>query len=349
MKKVTQFFREPRPAGAMLVIGIFAGITIGGGVGVVASPSSKPVTVCVNQANFMRYSKTNRCAAGETRVAIGQTGAVGAKGDTGAAGTNGTNGATGAKGDTGATGAKGDTGAVGAKGDTGATGAKGDTGDRGTNGTNGTNGINATAITPQSVCDGSDAGTVANEVCKVGMTGPGGGLIFYVDHDDEYATYDYLEAAPTDTFTGSPWSTSTPNCGASQNATCLNNPIYSNGDTDLTAARGSHRGLFGGKAATASIVARHDAGSVAKTLYAAGKADDYEVNGKSDWWLPSKEELEMMQEKLNHKGLGNFSSMPYWSASEIDSNDAWLLTFATGKMVNQSKSFTFVIRPVRAF
>jgi hypothetical protein len=46
------------------------------------------------------------------------------------------------------------------------TGVKGDT--------NGT-----LAITQQSVCDGSDADTVANEVCKVGMTGPGGGLIFF--------------------------------------------------------------------------------------------------------------------------------------------------------------------------
>ena len=34
------------------------------------------------------------------------------------------------------------------------------------------------AITQQAVCDGSDADTVANESCKVRMTGPGGGIIF---------------------------------------------------------------------------------------------------------------------------------------------------------------------------
>jgi hypothetical protein len=142
MKILTQFFRAPRPAGTMLVIGVFAGITIGG-VGVLASPSSKSVTVCVNKANFMRYSKTTKCAAGETRVAIGQTGAVGDRGDTGLKGDTG---ATGAKGDTGATGAKGDTGATGAKGDTGlkgdtgATGAKGDIGNSGPTGAKGDTG-----------------------------------------------------------------------------------------------------------------------------------------------------------------------------------------------------------------
>ena len=143
MKIVTQFFRAPRPAGTMLVVGVFAGITIGGGVGVVASPSSKSVTVCVNKADYMRYSKTNKCAVGETKVAIGQTGAVGAKGDTGLKGDIGLTGAkgdTGLKGDTGATGAKGDTGATGAKGDIGATGAKGDIGNTGATGAKGDTG-----------------------------------------------------------------------------------------------------------------------------------------------------------------------------------------------------------------
>jgi len=146
---------------ALILVGVFAGITIGGGVGVVASSSSKPVTVCVNKANFMRYSKTSKCAAGEIKVVIGQTGATGPQGDAGTAGAKGDTGAAGAKGDTGAAGAKGDTGATGAKGDigltgdTGAAGAKGDSGTAGTIGANtnsqiknicGVNGTTACAV-----------------------------------------------------------------------------------------------------------------------------------------------------------------------------------------------------------
>ena len=86
------------------------------------------------------------------------------------------------------------TGAVGANGYTGAAGAKVDTGAAGTNGTNGTNAT--VAIAQQSVCDGIDDDTTANELCKIDITGPGGGHIFFVDYNDQYAGFDYLEAAP---------------------------------------------------------------------------------------------------------------------------------------------------------
>ncbi len=336
MKKITGFFSAPRPAGTMLLIGVFAGITIGGSAGVIASPSSKPVTVCVNKANFMRYSKTNKCAAGETQVVLGQTGPAGAKGDTGPAG------------------AKGDTGPAGAKGDTGAAGANGDTGAAGANGTNGTNG---TAITPQFVCDGPDAGTVADEKCKVGMTGPGGGLIFFVDYQDEYATYDYLEAAPTDgQFAGGAatgiWSTTTAQCGPSRNADCQTNSIYVETEEELVIVRGTHMGIFGGKAATTAIVARHDAGSVAKNTYAAGVADDYVANGKTDWWLPSPTELMKMQENLNSNGgVGNFGSSHYWSSLSSSTNFAYRHMFSSmpNTQNDNYRAQSHRVRPVRGF
>ena len=138
-----------RSTGILVLVGVLAGVTVGGGVGVIAASTSKSVTVCVDKNDqHMNYSNSGKCKSHQIKLVLNQTGA---KGDTGAAGTNGTN------------------------------------------------GTNATlAITQQSVCDGSDADTVANEVCKVGMTGPGGGLIFFVDYDNEYASYDYLEAALAD-------------------------------------------------------------------------------------------------------------------------------------------------------
>ena len=336
-----------RSTGAVLLVGVLAGVTVGGGVGVIAASSTKIVTVCADKkTNVLRYAKKGKCAKTETKVVLNQTGVAGAKGDTGAAGTNGTNGSAGTAG------AKGDTGAAGTNG------AKGDTGAAGTNGTNGTNGVDATlAITQQSVCDGSDAGTVADEVCKIGMTGPGGGIIFFVDYNDEYATYDYLEAAPTDAVyassaTSGMWATSVAQCGAiaPQVTSCQNDTIYTETAVALATIRGLHRGLFGGKAATAAIVARHDAGSAAKNTYAAGVADDYVANGKSDWWLPSKDEIAMMQSNLGNKGVGGFASLNYWSSSEGDSYAAWTQDFSYGLQGYNNKETTrFYVRPVRAF
>ena len=84
-----------RSVGVMLVVGVLAGLTVGGGVGVIAAASTKTVTVCANKkTNMLRYTKNGNCVTKtETKVVLNQTGAKGAKGAKGAAGTNGTNGA----------------------------------------------------------------------------------------------------------------------------------------------------------------------------------------------------------------------------------------------------------------
>jgi hypothetical protein len=88
-----------RSAGVLLLVGVLAGVTVGGGVGVIAASSSKSVTVCANKkTNVLRYAKNGKCAKTETKVVLNQKGVAGAKGDTGAAGTNGTNGMNGADG-----------------------------------------------------------------------------------------------------------------------------------------------------------------------------------------------------------------------------------------------------------
>jgi hypothetical protein len=273
-----------------------------GAVSFVNAAGNKQLKACANKkTGVMRYISKGSCKKKTERTL--RWNQMGPQGLPGTAGTNG---------------------AAGAKGDTGATGAAG------TNGTNGT-----LAITQQSVCDGSDADAIANEVCKIGMTGPGGGLIFFVDYNDEYATYDYLEAAPADAAfsagasTGV-WATTTTQCGSARNTSCQTATIYTETLVALTALKGSHRGLFGGKAATAAIVARHDAGSEAKNIYAAGVADDYAVNGKTDWWLPSKDELLKMQENLNNKGVGGFTVYGYWSSSETEANSAIRQSFFPG-------------------
>ena len=290
-----------------------------GAVSFVNAAGDANIKACADKkTGVMRYIAKGKCKKTETSLSWGQ---IGPQGLPGTAGTNGV------------------------------AGAKGEAGTAGTNGTNAT-----LAITQQSVCDGTDADTVANEVCKIGMTGPGGGLIFFVDSNNEYATYDYLEAAPTDgVFASSAtgfWATTTAKCGATapQSSSCQTATIYTETGVGLVTIRGLHRGLFGGKAATAAIVARHDAGVVAKNLYAAGVADDYVANGITDWWLPSKDELQKMQENLNNKGVGGFASGIYWSSSENDAADVWYQNFYFGLFYyGDLKAATYRVRPVRAF
>jgi len=41
-------------------------------------------------------------------------------------------------------------------------------------------------------------GISGTDACKIGAVGPGGGWIFFVDYNDQYPDFTYLEAAPTD-------------------------------------------------------------------------------------------------------------------------------------------------------
>ena len=313
-----------RSAGVLLLVGVLAGVSVGGGVGVIAASSSKTVTVCADKkTNVLRYAKNGKCVKKtETKVLLNQSGAVGA---------------------------------VGANGTNGVVGAKGDVGIAGRNGTDLTG-----AITQLSIC-----GAGGTSLCKIGAVGPGGGLIFFVDYNDEYATYNYLEAAPSDGVFGldpraGQWSTNTAQCGGTtpQAADCQGNTIHlSQGysffvplsGVALQTVLGLHRGLFGGKAATELIVARNDAGGATKNLYAAGVADDYSTQTASDWWLPSNDELQKMLQNLNNKGVGGFDLGIYWSSSEYYGDKAWGLSFKTGLQEPFSKSEALYVRPVRAF
>ena len=274
-----------RSIGAVLLVGVLSGITVGGGVGVFAASSTKTVTVCVDKKdNHMNYSKDSKCKSHQYKVVLNQNGVAGAQGDTGA------------------------------KGDTGAAGAAG---------------TNATvAITQQSVCDGTDTGTVADELCKVGMTGPGGGLIFFVDYNDQYAGFNYLEAAP---------------------ATCEQaSTRWSSVDSEVTAASGWAAGAVGqGQANTTAILAVFPTDT---TLNNAAKYADSLVCGtKTDWFLGSVGEMMLMCTNLRLAGVGDFFTELYWSSSDYEGDYAWILSFDNDLPNQNVKYGENNVRPVRAF
>ena len=248
-----------RSAGVLLLVGVVAGVTVGGGVGVFAASSTKSVTVCANKkTNVLRYAKNGKCANTETKVVLNQTGADGVSGAKGDAGT------AGAKGDTGAA------GAAGAKGDTGAAGARGDTGVAGPSApvATGTNCI-ATKCT-----------------YKIGDTGPGGGLIFSVDYNDQYTGFDYLEAAPSSCEgTAKTWSSDTTH--------------------SLVAVNGwAARAVGAGKANSEAMITNGATSYLGDTSGAAFFAETSTCGTMTDWFLGSLGEMKLMYDNLQGVGWG---------------------------------------------
>ena len=217
--------------------------------------------------------------------------------------------------------------------------------------------------------------------CDVGETGPGGGKVFYVSATNFTSTGSdcntackYLEAAPVQQSTGIVWATTTANCYARDSTTgnqsCELSSIYSGSGQAAKSTASEAIGM--GMSNTAAIVARHDAAtpSVSKTLYAAGLADSYSVNGKTDWHLPSRLELNQLCRYAGNQTVDNaatscgvavgavktgFETGRLWNSSESDLGGASNTNFFAevgriyGFWASIQKSNTMIVRAVRAF
>jgi hypothetical protein len=84
---------------------------------------------------------------------------------------------------------------------------------------------------------------------------------------------------------------------------------------------------------------------------AAERAYALVLGGQSDWFLPSKDELDQMYINLHSAStpLGGFSTGSYWSSSEFDGGLAWYQNFNGGNQNDGYKGLTYSVRPVRAF
>jgi hypothetical protein len=113
-----------------------------------------------------------------------------------------------------------------------------------------------------------------------------------------------------------------------------------NGTYGTTNATGTALGT--GNTNTIAIVNAQGSGS-----YAAKLCDDLVLNGYTDWYLPSKDELEKLYS--NRAAVGGFSSALYWSSSEVNDSFAWAFAFYFGEAIQGAKNFTDQVRAVRAF
>ena len=99
-----------------------------------------------------------------------------------------------------------------------------------------------------------------------------------------------------------------------------------------------------GSANTALIIAAQGTA----TSYAALVARQYDGGGYTDWYLPSKDELNKLF--LNRAAIGGFLDKgTYWSSSHWDAPTIWVQDFANGAQNHQWRELPAALRAVRSF
>lgn len=165
-------------------------------------------------------------------------------------------------------------------------------------------------------------------------TNPLGGLIFYENPNYETDGWRYLEAATSDLKVDRGSSS-----GMSEKS------IQWSGDGVVTGATGTAIGT--GISNTQKIV---DSVGNERKDYAAKLCYDLAEGGYSDWFLPSKDELNLMYENLHLKGFGSFEPYLYWSSSEFSADGVWYQYFVDGSQKDSIYKTTYMtVRAIRAF
>ena len=190
--------------------------------------------------------------------------------------------------------------------------------------------------------------------CKVGDIGPGGGIIFYDAGVDSFWGR-YLEIAPAE-------------CEGSKLPFKIgvNKPYATTmGGQSAAELRIIAKQVGMGKINTRVLTLAFGAGS-----YAAKFAEDSVCNGKDDWFLPSKDELDVAYNNLaqnrpkftdSNPGqltpLGGFDKGYYWTSTDYNGTTAWTQYFMDGQQFDRVQTLTgnkkpvrpFKVRPIRAF
>jgi hypothetical protein len=167
---------------------------------------------------------------------------------------------------------------------------------------------------------------------KVGDTGPGGGRIFYVapttfTGGPSSTQCKYLEAAPTSGDTA--WTDAT--------------YVWSGNTSTLIGATAQGTAIGTGYGNTIAMVTQSSTANRAGTISRAYRGP----NNLSDWYLPSKDELNQL--RLQRATVGGFVDNLYFASSEVSSVFAVAQLLTNGGLYDLDKSGLAYVRPIRAF
>jgi len=87
-----------------------------------------------------------------------------------------------------------------------------------------------------------------------------------------------------------------------------------------------------------------------KEAVAAKICDDLTLDGYSDWYLPSRDELSQMYSNLMCNHIGGFSFNYYLCSSEDINKNLWVLNFRNGERISGAdKKVAYSLRAIRTF
>lgn len=203
----------------------------------------------------------------------------------------------------------------------------------------------------------------------VGGAGPAGGIIFY-DKGEYSDGWRYLEAAPADLRAvvetptvdkSDPWY----DFGEERlifgyyRLSHGGNNLFVNGSRKYYESDCTGTAIGTGRKNTELLVKAmgnsaysSSSGSEKTSAYAAKLCSDLVYNGFDDWFLPSKDELNLMYTNLHKNGQGDFANYGlYWSSSENYNYtyNAWEQNFNYGSQYYNDRDYSYRVRPVRAF
>ena len=205
------------------------------------------------------------------------------------------------------------------------------------------------------------ANCITTDTCAAGETGPGGGTVFYASTStftsvgsDCNTSCKYLEYAPIGWIVSTTPSGQT-NCETPGTSTidpkCR---IFGAGIT----YNGTATAIGSGLANTTLITGVSNTAGLAATVTRA-----FRGGGKSDWFLPSRDELNELCKYARQQTTGNtatqctsanslrtgFTSLYYWSSTELSAANSMYQNFDDGARGARNKAELDSVRPVRAF
>ncbi len=178
--------------------------------------------------------------------------------------------------------------------------------------------------------DGSPSGPTTYDIGDIGPSGVG--IVFYISDDDGLQG---MEVAPYDQSTSAAWISFT---------TTIDLGIIEMGTSVGT-----------GKSNTDLIMDNRTNWWSVYTGSAAQICRDYRGGGLVDWFLPSKDELNLIWDNLvddgfgNNSGVAGFSDDYYWSSSKFDVDSVYRQSFRNGYQASEVSNWWARVRAVRSF
>ena len=185
------------------------------------------------------------------------------------------------------------------------------------------------------LCAAEGASNSTKKTYKIGDEGPGGGIVFYVDKEG-FRVYDgkggketchYLEMSKN-TLGGSYWFPEYNYIGATQ------------------------EGVGYGKSNTYKILNAKTSRELTEKNCAAHRCSKYSTSSTKagEWWLPSKDELDLIYQSQKERVLASCTDKYHWSSSESGNNLACVEVLGDGDWNHYYKvNFKNSVRAVRAF